>query len=215
VLAIKHLKTPYLVMVGGTGSLSIPGHPFSSAVDSEDFWLAYFQHAADSVAYNSYADARFPQFATMLHRYRDVRKQSQHDEEDEDCLQEMADFSKSRVTESHFILACRTSLQFFEGNKAFEWSFLSPSAGFRPGPKTGKYVIGKDAVLPVEGSQEPPYEGRLLGITVKDIAGAIVDDAETRKMAGHHWTAWTPSEDLVDVPWKEVYGSLSELEESK
>jgi putative NADH-flavin reductase len=213
VIAVKHLKTPYLIMIGGTGSLTIPGKPFDTAVDSEDFWIAYFQHAADSKAYISYAEARFPKFATLLHRYRDIRQSTDRDEEDEEFLQEMAIFSKGRVTQSHFIMACRASLQFFEGNTAFNWTFLSPSPGFKPGAKTGKYVIGEQAVLPVEGSQEAPYEGRLLGITVKDLAGAIADEAETRKMEGKHWTVWTPTEFAVDEPLENgVYGSLSELE---
>jgi putative NADH-flavin reductase len=216
VLAVKYLKTPYLLMIGGTGSLTMPGDKFATAVDSEDFWVANFQHAADSKAYRSYADARFPKFATMLYRYHDIREQSGPlDDEDKDFLKKMIDFSKSRVTQSHFIMACRASLQFFEGNKDFEWSFLSPSPGFRPGPKTGKYEIGGEAMLPIEGSQEPPFEGRLLGISVKDIAGAIADEAETRKMAGKHWTAWTPSKDAVDIPLESVYGSLSELEKQK
>jgi putative NADH-flavin reductase len=212
VLAIKHLKTPYLIMIGGTGSLSIPGKRFSTAVDSEDFWTAYFQHAADSAAYRSYAEARFPKFATMLHRYHDIRQQSEHDEEDREFLRNMVDFSKTRVTQSHFIMACRASLQFFEGNRDFEWTFLSPSPGFKPGPKTGKYDIGEDAVMPIDGSQEPPYEGRLLGITIKDLACAIADDVESRKMKGKHWTVWTPRKDAVDVPLKDIYGSLSELD---
>jgi putative NADH-flavin reductase len=215
VIAVKHLKTPYLIMIGGTGSLSIPGKPFETAVDSEDFWVAYFQHAADSKAYISYAEDRFPKFATLLHRYRDIRQLPEHDEEDEEFLQEMASFSKGRVTQSHFIMACRASLQFFEGNTAFNWTFLSPPPGFKPGPKTGKYVIGEDAVLPIEGSQEAPYEGRLLGITVKDLAAAIADEAETRKMAGKHWTAYTPTEFAVDVPLDGgVYASLTELEKN-
>jgi hypothetical protein len=116
VIAIKHLQTPYLIMIGGIGSLSIPGQPFSTTVDSEAFWLAYFEQAADSNAYLSYAVARFPKFATMLYRYRDIRQQTDLDDEDQQFLQQMAEFSKSRTTQSHFIMACRASLQFFEGN---------------------------------------------------------------------------------------------------
>src|SRR5271170_5301253 len=156
-------------MIGGTGTLSIPGKPFDTAIDSEQFWIAYFQHAADSDAYISYAEARFPKFATLLHRYKDIRLEPPDslDEEDHEFLKEMAQFAKSRVTQSHFIMACRASLLFFEGNSEFNWTFLSPPPGFKPGAKTGKYVVGENAVLPVDGDQEPPWEGRLMGITVK------------------------------------------------
>jgi len=202
-------------MVGGTGSLSIPNKPFETAVDSPDFWLAYFQQAADSDAYLGYAQARFPKFALMLHRYRDIQSRPKNDEvneEDRQFLDKMVRFSKSRVKESYFIIACRASLLFFEGNTAFNWTFLSPSPGFKPGPKTGKWVIGEDAVLPVDGSQDAPWEGRLLGITITDICAAIGNECEMRMMAGRHRTLWTPKEDAVDIPMKEIYGHLSELE---
>ena len=212
VLAMKHLKNPYLITVGGTGSLSLPGKPYLTALDSEDFWIAYFQHAADSAAYRSYAEARFPKFAILLQRYHDIREFHERSEEDLLFMKEMTVFTKSRTTESHFIMACRASLLFYEGNRDFNWTFLSPSPGFKPGPKTGKYVIGEDAVLPLDGPDSPPYEGRLLGITVKDLAAVIVDEAETKKMASKHWTVWTPKQYAVDIPLKEIYGSLSELE---
>jgi putative NADH-flavin reductase len=215
VIAIKYLKTPYLIEIGGTGSLSIPGTQFGTAIDSEDFWVAYFQHAADSKAYISYAETRFPKFATLLHRYRDIRQTPSQDRDQEDLafLNEMRSFAKSRILESYFIMACRASLLFFEGNTELEWTFLSPPPGFKPGPRTGKYVIGGDAVLPVEGDQNPPWEGRLLGITVRDLAGVIVDECEGRKMKGKHWTVWTPKEDAVDEPIPNIYGSLNELEQ--
>jgi len=213
VLAVKHLQTPYLIMLGGAGSLSLPGRQFSTAIDSEDFWLAFFQHAADSAAYISYAEARFPKFATLLHRYRDIRltPPGDLDQEDHEFLTEMSLFAKSRVKESYFIMACRASLLFFEDNVGFQWTFVSPPAGFKPGPKTGKYVIGGEAVLPVQGDQEPPWEGRLLGITVKDLAAVIVDECVGQGMKGRHWTVWTPEEDAVDMPIANIYASMDEL----
>jgi putative NADH-flavin reductase len=212
VLAMKALKTPYLITVGGTGSLSIPGKPYLTALDSEDFWTAYFQHAADSVAYRAYAEERFPKFALLLQRYHDIREFHERDEEDMQFMREMTTFTKSRTTESHFIMACRASLLFYQGNKDFNWTFLSPSPGFKPGPKTGKYEIGAEAMLPIDGSPTPPWEGRLLGITVKDLAAVIADEAETKKMPGKHWTVYTPREFATDEPLKSVYGSLAELD---
>jgi len=211
VIAIKQLKTPYLLTVGGTGSLSLPGKPFTTALESASFWLAYFQQAADSVAYRSYAQARFPKFSLLLQRYHDIRSTEVRSEEDEEFLDEMAQFATTRVTESHFIMACRATLQFYEGNKEFKWSFLSPSAGFKPGPRTGKYCVDENAVLPLQGGQNPPYEGRLLGITVKDLAMAVAEEVERRDMLWKHWTVWTPAEDAIDEPLPNLYASLREL----
>jgi putative NADH-flavin reductase len=211
-IAVKTLKTPYLIMVGGCGSLAIPAKDFETALDSEDFWIAYFQHAADSAAYITYAEQRFPKFATLLHRYRDVRQMEvdELDEEDQEFLSEMKQFAKTRINQSYFIMACRASLQFFQGNRDLLWSFISPSAGLKPGPKTGKYVIG-DPILPIDGSQTPPYGGRLLGITIKDLASVIVDEVEAQKMLAKHWTVWTPNEDAVDEPLKQLYGTSDEV----
>jgi putative NADH-flavin reductase len=212
IIAMKQLKTPYLITVGGGGSLALPNKPFTTALESPHFWLAYLQHAADSPAYRSYALARFPKFALMLQRYHDIRSADVHSEEDEEFLAEMVKFAGTRVTESHFIMACRATLQFYEGNKEFKWTFLSPPAGFKPGPKTGKFEVDENAVLPLRGGEEPPYEGRLLGITVRDLALAIGEEVERQTMVGKHWTAWTPEEDAVDEPPPDIYASLGELE---
>lgn len=216
VIAGKNLKTTYIMNVGGTGSLIIPTEPLLTSIDYEPFWVAYFQHAADSTAYRSYADARFPKFATLLQRYHDIRQTpaDEWDDEDLEFIDDMAIFAKSRITQSHFIMAARASLLFFDGQTEFKWTFLSPPPGFKPGPKTGKYEIGDRALLPVDGSQEPPYEGRLLGITVKDLAGVIADEVESRKMQGKHWTVWTPKEFAVDQPIKDLYGTLAEVQQA-
>ena len=213
VIAIKHLKTPYYFQLGGTGSLLLPSSPFDTACDSIDFWTAYFYGCSDNEAYISYADERFPKFGMQLRRYQDVRRTSpeERDEEDEEFLAQMKTFAAGMVQGATFIRACRATLQFLEGNQELEWTFLSPPPGITPGPKTGKVEVGPDGVLPVEGAKEPPWEGRLRGITVKDMAAAIVDEVEGRKMVGRHWTVWTPREFVFNAPVKSCYGHLDEL----
>jgi hypothetical protein len=108
-------------------------------------------------------------------------------------------------------LAARAGFLFFEGNETFTWTFVSPPAIYRPGPRTGKYDVHIDLVplapesRRTEGS-ENPYDGRMLGINVPDLAVAIVDEMEKREKIGKHWSA---TADLVDDEPRSSYAKLS------
>ena len=92
---------------------------------------------------------------------------------------------------------------FFDGNRSFKWSYASPPPMYRPGGRTGKYDVVQD-LLPLrdigddQGSAN--LEGKLLGITVADMAVAIADDAETQANAYNHWTAVGSLEDDTPAP---------------
>lgn len=99
-------------------------------------------------------------------------------------------------------LAARAALVMFEGNDSFKWSFVSPPARYRPGAKTGKYEIWKDKIpMSSTSSAEtatPDWDEvqrNLLGISVADLAVAIVDEVEAPQKVGVHWSAIG---DLVD-----------------
>ena len=79
---------------------------------------------------------------------------------------------------------------FFGGNTSFKWSFVSPSALYRPGKRTGKYEVSVDDMV-LEGEQKSDniFEGRLTGISVSDMAIAIADEVENEKLAYKHWGA--------------------------
>ena len=91
-------------------------------------------------------------------------------------------------------VAARATFLTFEGNNSFKWSFVSPSARYRPGPRTGKYQVWLDE-LPLAKEAKTPspdgneFEGRLLGISAADLAVAIVDEAEKQEKVGRHWSA--------------------------
>ena len=52
-----------------------------------------------------------------------------------------------------------------------DWSFVSPPIGLAPGQRTGQYRLGADDLLPGQGD-------KLAGISVPDLAVAIVDEVE-------------------------------------
>lgn len=60
-------------------------------------------------------------------------------------------------------------LEFIKGEKELDWTFLSPSAMFVPGERTGKFRLGGDQLLTnTQGS----------GISYEDYAIAMVDELE-------------------------------------
>jgi putative NADH-flavin reductase len=91
---------------------------------------------------------------------------------------------------SDFTKAGRTALMFFDGNESFKWSFVSPSALYRPGKRTGKYEVNVyDMVLEDEQQGDDIFEGRLTGISVEDMAIMSADEAEQQKLVWKHWGA--------------------------
>jgi putative NADH-flavin reductase len=65
------------------------------------------------------------------------------------------------------------------GEKQLDWTFLSPSAEFVPGERTGKFRIGKDSLLSnAEGSR----------ISFDDYAIALVDEIEKPQHSRQRFT---------------------------
>jgi putative NADH-flavin reductase len=66
--------------------------------------------------------------------------------------------------------AGRDFLQVLQGERRLDWTFLSPSAAFAPGERTGKFRLGQDRLLTL-----PDGESR---ISMEDYAIAMLDEAE-------------------------------------
>ena len=67
--------------------------------------------------------------------------------------------------------AARDALTELRGNTALDWTFLSPPALLAPGERSGKYRVGGEELLMAGPAPA--------GITVADLAVAIVDEIET------------------------------------
>ena len=78
-------------------------------------------------------------------------------------------------------LAAREALNQLKGETSLDWVFLSPPIGLAPGARTGQYRLGLDDLLP--GVGEAPA-----GISVADLAVAIVDEIETRRHVQQRFT---------------------------
>jgi uncharacterized protein len=78
-------------------------------------------------------------------------------------------------------LAARDLLTRLRGKNELEWSFLSPPILLAPGERSGRYRVGGDQPLPGEGEQPS-------GISVADLAVAIVDEIETPRHVRRRFT---------------------------
>ncbi|SHN15996.1 NAD(P)-dependent oxidoreductase [Rhizobacter sp. OV335] len=78
-------------------------------------------------------------------------------------------------------LAAREALNQIRNESALDWTFLSPAALLAPGPRTGKFRIGTEELL-MDGDKPA-------GLSVADLAVAIVDEIETPKHIRKRFTA--------------------------
>lgn len=78
-------------------------------------------------------------------------------------------------------LAARDLLTRLRSETELAWSFISPPIALAPGERTGTYRTGDDQLLPGSGDQPA-------GISVADLAVAIVDEVETPKHVRQRFT---------------------------
>jgi len=77
-------------------------------------------------------------------------------------------------------LAARAFLSQLRGERAIDWTFLSPSALLQPGPRTGRYRIGGDQLLvDAQGAS---------AISIDDLAHALVDELEQPRHSRSRFT---------------------------
>ncbi len=212
-LAHKLCPSSYFLFVGGAGSLHVPGTDLP-CVDHPDFFLAYRRAISTSLAHIAYMEERLGIMGTSLRRYREARLAESSGTAAQEDKTVIADYEKQiRVKDnaSDFIKAGRTAYMFFEDRKTFSWSFVSPSALYRPGKRTGKYEVSVDEMVLVGKQQEGQdvFEGRLTGISVADMAIAIADEIEQRKLVWKHWSAWA---DISEDAPAQAYVGLDAVE---
>ncbi|KAF2028140.1 hypothetical protein EK21DRAFT_70483 [Setomelanomma holmii] len=194
ILAYKRSDASYFIFVGGAGSLHVP-RTTESCVDHPDFFLAYRRAISTSLAHITYMEERLGIMGTSLRRYREARIAEREGRATDEDVEEIAKYEqsiKAKDQASDFIKAGRTAYMFFDGNESFRWSFVSPSALYRPGKRTGRYEISIDDMVLIgdQSKGKDIFEGRLTGISVADMAIAIADEVEQQRLIWKHWSAW-------------------------
>ncbi|SEA47024.1 NAD(P)-dependent oxidoreductase [Variovorax sp. YR216] len=77
-------------------------------------------------------------------------------------------------------LAGRVFLEALRAEKELDWTFLSPSALFMPGERTGKFRLGGDGVLSDEKGKS--------WVSMEDFAIAMADEVESPKHSRQRFT---------------------------
>jgi putative NADH-flavin reductase len=92
-------------------------------------------------------------------------------------LVDTPDFPESYKGEA---LAGRDFLNVLRAERDLDWTFLSPSAEFAPGKRTGKFRLGGDQLLTDENGQSR--------ISMEDFAIALVDELEKPRHSRRRFT---------------------------
>ena len=79
--------------------------------------------------------------------------------------------------------AARDALTAMRGNTVLDWTFLSPPAMLAPGERTGRYRVGGEDLLMAGAAPA--------GISVADLAVALVDELETPRHVRARFTVAT------------------------
>jgi len=206
VLAVKLAKVPYLIKIGGTSSLYVPNYKGGhvTACDYPEFWRAYRHQIADSEAHTQYMEDRLRPIGEglrILRNARIARREGRATKQDLDYIAEYERKVMAADDSLTFVRAARTTFMMFDGNTSFPWTFASPPPMYRPGKRSGEYTVMED-ILPLDppGPDSKNLEGRLMGITVADMAVAIADDAETQANKWKHWTVVGSLKDDTPTP---------------
>jgi len=214
VLASRVAKVPYFIMVGGTGSLYVPGQDHVCAGEHGHFWRAFRQSMADSESHVQYMEERLGPLGVGLRELRIARdkvRMGTATEEDIKFMKEYYDTTFRGDYSQTFVKAARVTWMFFDGHTTSNWSYASPPPRYRPCVKGEPIAISYD-YLPLAPKPRPEHylgwdkndpedlEGRLEGISTADFARAVADDAETQAQKWKHWTATTPLNDDTPYP---------------
>lgn len=92
-------------------------------------------------------------------------------------LVDIPDFPEAYKSES---LSGRDFLNILRGEQELDWTFLSPSAEFAPGVRTGRFRLGTDQLLiGADGKSR---------ISMEDYAIALIDELETPRHSRERFT---------------------------
>lgn len=176
--AVKAAGEPYLVTVGGVGSLwTERGVQMIDDPRWPDWYLntsspAYLRHLHTMTGHAPFE---------LLAREREQIVAAGGDPHADFASAEAKAFIAALGTAHELAQGCRAQLEIFEHDRTFAWTFVSPPWVYMVGPRSGQYRITLHD-MPLE-------DGVPAGISIPDFAVAIADELQARRLVHQHWCA--------------------------
>lgn len=178
--AVKQAGSPYLVFVGGVGSLwTQRGVQMMDDPWWPDWYFntstpAYMRHLQDMThigAFGLVASEREMMDANGEPPHAPFRNE------------EARGFMAALGAGHELAQGLRAAFEIYAEDRTFAWTFASPPWCLMHGPRTGSYTIIRHDL--------PLIDGVPAGIAVTDLAVALADEAESRNLPFEHWSAST------------------------
>jgi putative NADH-flavin reductase len=178
----KMIPDAYYLNVGGASSLWTPN---GNQMFEEPDWQHYFFNAAAPAHWRRiYGLGGPPEFLEMAEQREAIQADPTKDPYSNFTSEKILNWY-SKIDEIFGKgMGGRAQLEYFECDKSFRWSFVSPPWLLGLPEVSGAYRTTIDT-LPVE-------DGQPAGIAVPDLALAIADTAEKQGFLHQHWSAARP-----------------------
>jgi putative NADH-flavin reductase len=178
--AIQAAGSPYLINVGGVGSLMTER---GVQVLDDPLWPEWYVNTATPAYLRHLYDMTHIDAFLVVADEREATLNGGGDPY-APLTSDVAKGFINALRAGHELAAgARAQFEIFREDRTFRWTFLSPPWQYMYGPRTGRYRIVEE-YLPLE-------DGVPAGISVADIAIAIADEAENQRLAYEHWSAAT------------------------
>lgn len=178
--AVKTAGTPYLVQIGGVGSLWTER---GVQMLEDPLWPEWYVNTS-SPAYLRHLGSMTGMEAFEILALERESIVAAGGDPFAPFQSEVARGFMAAMNSSHELAqGCRAAYEFFDCDKSFGWTFASPSWFLMHGPRTGGYEISL---------HDLPLRNRIpAGISVADMAIAIADETENQQLRHQHWSAFT------------------------
>lgn len=178
--SIKTAGSPYLVFVGGVGSLWTER---GVQMMDDPWWPEWYINTSTPAYMRHLRDMTHIEAFEFVAREREELDTSGAPPHSPLQSEEARGFMAALGGGHELAQGLRAAFEIFAEDRTFNWTFASPPWCLMHGPRTGSYEITKHDI--------PLKDGVPAGISVKDMAIALADEAEQRNLSFEHWSAST------------------------
>lgn len=178
--AVRTGGEPYLIVVGGVGSLWTER---GVQMIDDPLWPEWYLNTSSPAYLRHLHKMTHHEPFELLAKERESIIASGGDPYGDFVSDEARAFVAALGTAHELAQGCRAQFELFAEDRSFAWTYVSPPWVYMVGERTGKYRLTLHD-LPLD-------DGVPAGISIPDLATAIADEAGARKLVHQHWCAST------------------------